>query len=184
MKILAFAGSNASKSINRELISCVLKNFSDYEINFIDLKDYEMPLFCTDLIRNGYPQAAKNFLAHVKDCDAIICSLAEHNRSYTVAFKNVLDWVSIISPKVFQNKPMLLMSASTEDIGGKNVIHEANTFLPIFGANIKATYSFPKFKDNYDLMEGYILNEDLLLELNTKINIFKEALAEVTPIEL
>ena len=184
MKILAFAGSNASKSINRELIRCVLQNFSTDEINFIDLKDYEMPIFCTDLIRNGYPEAAKQFLSQIKDCDAIICSLAEHNRSYTVAFKNLLDWVSIISPKVFQNKPMLLMSASTEEIGGKNVIHEASTFLPIFGANIKATYSFPKFKDNYDLIEGYILNEDLLSELNSKILIFKEALTEPISLEL
>lgn len=180
MKILAFAGSNASKSINRELINYVLKRFTEHEVNFINLKDYELPIFCTDLIRNGYPEAAKLFLQQVKECDAIICSLAEHNRSYTVAFKNLFDWVSIISPKVFQDKPMLLMSASSVDIGGINVINEACKFLPIFGANIKETFSLPKFQDNYDLVEGYILNEDISNELHEKIISFKEVISEVT----
>lgn len=45
MKILAFAGSTSSTSINRELVKFVLKSFQDDEINLIDLNDYSMPVF-------------------------------------------------------------------------------------------------------------------------------------------
>lgn len=45
MKILAFAGSSSSTSINRELVKFVLKDFQEEEINLIDLNDFTMPVF-------------------------------------------------------------------------------------------------------------------------------------------
>lgn len=49
MKILAFAGSSSSTSINRELVKFVLKDFQEDEINLIDLNDFNMPVFSVDL---------------------------------------------------------------------------------------------------------------------------------------
>ncbi|WP_373564641.1 NADPH-dependent FMN reductase [Sphingobacterium sp. E70] len=49
MKVFAFAGSNSSTSINKQLVKFVLKSFSDHEINLIDLNDYNMPVFSVDL---------------------------------------------------------------------------------------------------------------------------------------
>jgi NAD(P)H-dependent FMN reductase len=37
MKILAFAGSNSSTSINKELLKTVLQNFNNEDIKLIDL---------------------------------------------------------------------------------------------------------------------------------------------------
>lgn len=54
MKILAFAGSTSSTSINRELVKFVLKSFQDDEINLIDLNDYSMPVFSVDLEKKGF----------------------------------------------------------------------------------------------------------------------------------
>lgn len=54
MKILAFAGSTSSTSINRELVKFVLKSFQDDEINLIDLNDYSMPVFSVDLEKRGF----------------------------------------------------------------------------------------------------------------------------------
>lgn len=81
MKILAFAGSTSSTSINRELVKFVLKSFQDDEINPIDLNDYSMPVFSVDLEKKGFPDEAHKFLKQIEECDVIICSLAEHNRS-------------------------------------------------------------------------------------------------------
>ena len=89
MKILAFAGSTSSTSINRELVKFVLKDFQDHEINLIDLNDFDMPVFSVDREKKGFPDEAHHFLKVIEECDAIICSLAEHNRSYSAAFKNV-----------------------------------------------------------------------------------------------
>ncbi|MDC8106849.1 NADPH-dependent FMN reductase [Chryseobacterium sp. PTM-20240506] len=172
MKILAFAGSSSSTSINRELVKFVLKDFQNEDINLIDLNDYTMPVFSVDLEKKGFPDAAHEFLKRIEDCDVIICSLAEHNRSYSAAFKNIFDWASRINVKVFQNKPMLLMSTSPGGYGGGNVMNTAKTFFPQFAADIKETFSLPKFYENFDLESG-VINPDMLKELNEKIKNFK-----------
>lgn len=172
MKILAFAGSSSSTSINRELVKFVLKDFQEEEINLIDLNDYTMPVFSVDLEKKGFPDEAHHFLKVIEECDVIICSLAEHNRSYSAAFKNVFDWASRINMKVFQNKPMLLMSTSPGGYGGGNVMNTAKTFFPQFAANIKDTFSLPKFYENFDLESG-VINPDMLSELKAKIENFK-----------
>jgi len=172
MKILAFAGSSSSTSINKELVKFVLKDFQNEDINLIDLNDYTMPVFSVDLEKKGFPDAAHEFLKRIEDCDVIICSLAEHNRSYSAAFKNIFDWASRINVKVFQNKPMLLMSTSPGGYGGGNVMNTAKTFFPQFAADIKETFSLPKFYENFDLESG-VINPDMLKELNEKIKNFK-----------
>jgi NAD(P)H-dependent FMN reductase len=172
MKILAFAGSTSSTSINRELVKFVLKDFQDYEINLIDLNNFDMPVFSVDREKKGFPDAAHHFLKVIEDCDVIVCSLAEHNKSYTAAFKNVLDWASRINVKVFQNKPMLLMSTSPGGYGGGNVMNTAKTFFPQFGADIKETFSLPKFYENFDLESG-VIDPEMLKTLKNKIESFK-----------
>jgi len=171
MKILAFAGSTSSTSINRELVKFVLKSFQD-EINLIDLNDFDIPVFSVDREKKGFPDEAHRFLKVIEECDVIICSLAEHNRSYSAAFKNVFDWASRINVKVFQNKPMLLMSTSPGSYGGGNVMNTAKTFLPNFGADIKETFSLSKFYENFDLESG-VINPEMLKDLNQKIGSFK-----------
>ncbi|MCY0977987.1 NAD(P)H-dependent oxidoreductase [Chryseobacterium wangxinyae] len=172
MKILAFAGSTSSTSINRELVKYVLKSFQDDEINLIDLNDFDMPVFSVDREKRGFPDEAHNFLKQIEECDVIVCSLAEHNRSYSAAFKNVFDWASRINVKVFQNKPMLLMSTSPGGYGGGNVMNTAKTFFPQFGADVKETFSLPKFYENFDLESG-VINPDMMKDLNHKIESFK-----------
>nr|WP_314494183.1 NAD(P)H-dependent oxidoreductase [uncultured Chryseobacterium sp.] len=172
MKILAFAGSNSSTSINRELVKFVLKNFKEDEVNLIDLNDFSMPVYSVDLEKKGFPDEAHHFLKQIEECDVIICSLAEHNRSYSAAFKNIFDWASRINVKVFQNKPMFLMSTSPGGYGGGNVMNTAKNFFPQFAAEVRETFSLPKFYENFDLESG-VINPEMLKDLNEKIENFK-----------
>ncbi|MFN8415101.1 MAG: NADPH-dependent FMN reductase [Cytophagaceae bacterium] len=174
MKILAFAGSTSSTSRNRELVKFTLTYFSEHEIDLIDLNDYEMPIFSVDREFNGYPPEAYRFLEAIKESDVIICSLAEHNRSYSAAFKNIFDWASRINAKVFQNKPMLLMSTSPGKFGGGNVMNTAKTFFPQFGADVKVTFSLPSFDQTFVIGKG-VVDADLLTQLENSINQFKQA---------
>lgn len=176
MKVFAFAGSNSSTSINKQLVKFVLKSFSDHEINLIDLNDYNMPIFSVDLEKNGFPKEAHRFLDNITESDIIICSLAENNRSYSAAFKNIFDWASRINVKVFQDKPMLLMTTSPGGYGGGNVMAEAQKFFPQFGAVIKESFSLPKFYENFDLNNG-VINPEHLSTLNERIDSFKKQLS-------
>ena len=175
MKILAFAGSNSSTSINKELVKFAFKSYKEASIEFIDLNDYAMPIFSVDLEKDYFPDEAHQFLQKIEACDAIICSLAEHNKNYAVVFKNIMDWTSRINGKFFHNKPMFLMSTSPGAYGGGNVLNLARTFFPSFGADIKAEFSLPKFYENFDLVNGITLPEKLK-EFNEKTYTFKSSL--------
>src|SRR5690606_3844691 len=119
--------------------------------------------------RNGYPKEAYQFLEKIKNADALIISLAEHNRSYSAAFKNTLDWISRIEKQPFFNKATLLMSTSPGGYGGGNVMQTAVKFFPQFGVNILSTFSLPKFHENFKLGEGMV-NLEYQGELDRAVN--------------
>ena len=96
MKVTAFAGSNNFRSINKQLVRFALSYFPGTQINLLDLDDFEMPIFSIDQEEEGYPGQAHRFIQFMGESDFIICSLAENNRTYSAAFKNVFDWCSRI----------------------------------------------------------------------------------------
>jgi len=49
---------------------------------------------------------------------------------------------------------------------------EAVKFFPQFGADIKETFSLPKFYENFDSDNG-VIEPELLSDLNSKIDNFK-----------
>ncbi|ADY51338.1 NADPH-dependent FMN reductase [Pseudopedobacter saltans DSM 12145] len=175
MKIVAFAGSNSSRSINKSLVEYTLQYFEGSDIELLDLNDYEMPIFSVDRERDGYPEEAHQFLSKIENADALIISLAEHNRSYSTAFKNILDWISRIEKQPFFNKPTLLMSTSPGGYGGGNVMQTATKFFPQFGVEILSTFSLPKFHENFKVGEG-LINEEYKAELEKAIDTFKSKL--------
>lgn len=166
MKIIAFAGSNSSNSINKKLATYAASLFKDVEIEILDLNDFEAPLYSIDIENErGHAEEAKQFLSKLKSADIFVLSLAENNGNYSVAFKNILDWCSRIESKFFYKKPMLLMATSPGGRGGKSVLEIAQNNLPRFDADIKAVFSLPGFGQNFD-SENNIISD---FELNKKL---------------
>ena len=160
MKIIAFGASNSKNSINKHLATYAASLFSATEVQVIDLNDYQMPLFSVDLeseIRQH--KLSKAFLHTLSTADLLVVSMAEHNGNYSAAFKNIYDWCSRITPKVFQDKPMLLLATSPGARGGASVLEIAKNAFPRYGANVKASFSLPSFNDNFDLEKGVIKND-------------------------
>ena len=174
MKILAFAASSSKKSINKQLVSYatrLLNNDDRHEIEILDLNDYEMPLFSEDREAEiGQPTLAKDFLNKIGESDAIIISFAEHNGSYTVAYKNTFDWASRINPKVFQNKPMLLLATSPGPGGASSVLSTATTSTPFFNGEVIASISLPSFYENFDSDHGRITDNITNAQLTDAID--------------
>jgi len=175
MKILGFAGSNSSASINKKLVKYVSSYFVDQEVEILDLNDYEMPIYSMDRERdNGIPELAYNFAQKIDSSDLLIVSLAENNGAYSAAFKNIFDWVSRIPQrKVFGEKPMLLMASSPGPRGGASILEIAKARFPRSGTELLDTFSFPDFYENFDDAKG-IVNEVLKVQLESKIKLVKE----------
>ena len=144
------------------------------EVEVLDLNDYELPLYSVDKEKElGHPQLAQVFMAKIAANDAIIISFAEHNGSYSVAYKNLFDWCSRINPKVFQDKPLVLLSTSPGPRGAVSVLATAVNSAPHFEGHVKASLSVPSFYENFDIELGVLKNQDLNLQLIDAINRLK-----------
>ena len=162
MKVIAFAASTSSTSINKQLVSYAVSHLADDEVEILDLNDFELPLFSEDSEKKlGQPENAKAFLAKLQQADAVVVSFAEHNGSYSAAYKNLFDWCSRIQPKVYQDKAMIVLATSPGPGGAKNVLAAAVGSMPFFGAEVKATLSVPSFYDNFDPENGGIIHPHL-----------------------
>lgn len=171
MKILAFAATSSTKSINRQLISYATSQIQDADIEIININDYELPLFSEDREAElGQPALAKAFLDKIGNSDAVIISFAEHNGSYTVAYKNIFDWASRINPKVFQNKAMIMLSTSPGPGGASSVLASAVGSAPYFEGDVKGSFSLPSFYDNFDSEKARIINSELNAQLLSTLN--------------
>lgn len=174
-KIIGFAGSTSSKSINKQLVTAACNSLENVTIEILDLNDYEMPLFSVDREqKDGFPEKAHLLMSKFQNADGIICSMAEHNRTYTAAFKNIFDWCTRVDLNVFHNRPMLLMSTSPGGFGGGNVMEAAKAYFPKAGAIIVTTFSLPKFNDHFK--EGTIIDTNLNNEFLNALQAFSAAL--------
>lgn len=170
MKLIAFGASSSRKSINKKLATYAAGLLDDVEVEILDLNDYEIPLFSQDKEEElGKPALATKFLSKIGDSDAIIISFAEHNGSYSAAYKNLFDWCSRIDPKVYQNKPMIVLSTSPGPRGAAGVLATAIASMPFFAGNVKGSFSLPSFFENFDLETNTVSNAELASALKTEV---------------
>lgn len=174
-KVLVLGGSNSPTSINRKFAVFAANQLDNVELNIIDLNDLEMPIYHSGREKeSGQPDNAQVFLDQIAEADGVLMSLAEHNASYSVAFKNILDWASRVNGKVWQDKPLLVMATSPGGRGGLSVLQAALERFPRMGGNIVASFSLPSFQNN--LTEDGIANEELKSKFYEQLSLFQEAL--------
>jgi len=175
MKILAFAASSSRNSINKNLVTYATELLEggiidDTDIEIIDINDFEMPLYSADReMEGGVPDLAHLFYKKIGDADALLISFAEHNGSYTAAFKNLYDWTSRIDMKVYQDKPVVMLATSIGPGGASRVLSTAKESAPFFGAQVVADLSVPTFHQNFDLESGRINNAEIQTQLESAL---------------
>lgn len=174
-KVLVFGASSSKNSINKQLATYAATKFDNIETNLIDLNDFEMPIFSVDKeLELGHPNEAKIFKSHIKESDGILISFAEHNGSYSAAFKNVFDWTSRIEKSMWLDKPMFLMATSPGGRGGSSVLNLAVNDFPHRGGKIAASFSLPSFMQNFSVEEG-ITDEVLKNEFDSQLKLFVDS---------
>ena len=171
-KILAFSGSNHSKSINHSLARYASNLVNNHEVNLIDLRDYNVPIFSLDIETNeGHPQEIKDLDLLISNYDALILALPEYNGSMTSFFKNTLDWLSRVNREFLKDKKILLLSTSPGKYGAKFGLEHTAAILPRFGCEIIGTYNLGSFYEKVNLENGFELkDEEKLKELKTLID--------------
>ncbi len=153
--ILAFAGSNSSKSINFKLVQYTAGLIEDKEVQLLNMANYPFPMYSED---NEQEMGFSNSLVELRDdilkANGVILSVNEHNSNPSAFFKNVLDWLSRLEIKFLEDTEVILMSTSPGKRGGMGSLEIIEKLLPRFGANVCATFSLPSFYENFDSEKG------------------------------
>lgn len=148
-KILAFSGSNSSKSINQQLVQIAASMVEGHEVEVIDLRYYDAPLYGIDLEnKEGIPPSILKLKSKIQSADGMIIATPEHNGSMPAFLKNTIDWLSRINQKVFDDKPVLFIATSPGGRGGKSALEHLVSIMPYRGAKVVGSFSLPSFNEN------------------------------------
>ena len=175
--IVTIGASSSSNSINRKFAYFAAKALSvNCDIKELILSNYEMPIYSEDRQEiDGIPDKAILFKRYISGSDGIILSLAEHNGSYTAAFKNIYDWISVIENDVWSSKPILLLSTSTGARGGKTILESAHKRFSLDYKHSIPSFCLPNFYDNFSETDG-IKNSNLNEEFKFVLSKFQSIL--------
>lgn len=171
-KAIALSGSNSSLSINKQLIQSVLQLEQAATLHWIDLNQWEFPMFSIDEEKtNGFPKSILELHEILKEAPYFLIGTNEHNRSVSAYFKNILDWLSRYDFSLFEGKTIYVLSSSTGSYGGK----EANAYLNVYFTRGKAaavlSTTFGPFDTAFDSELQQISDEKLLKEIQSQLTL-------------
>ena len=140
-KVLAFAGSARSGSLNKQLIGVAARaaTAAGGEVTLIDLRDYPLPVYDGDLeVAEGIPANAKKLKALFIEHQGLLIASPENNASVSALLKNTIDWISRqdgaesgLVP--YQGKIAALLTASPSGRGGVRGIPQLRAILDTLG---------------------------------------------------
>jgi chromate reductase len=160
-KIIAFAGSNSSTSINHALVSHVASTIENCDVTVLRLTDYPLPMYSEDIeTKEGFPDALSSLAAIIKEADGVLISVNEHNGTISAFFKNVLDWLSRIDGSYLSGAKVILLSTSNGGRGGQTALSYLTAYYTRKKVAVVASVSFPSFSENFSIKEGKIVNEE------------------------
>jgi NAD(P)H-dependent FMN reductase len=121
MRVLAFAASLRSGSLNRKLVALAAEIARDEgaEVDLAEFREFEMPPYDGDVdAAQGLPPGAQALRGCLEAADALLLAAPEYNYSVSGALKNAIDWVSRARPMPWRGKSVYLLSASPSPMGG------------------------------------------------------------------
>ncbi|MEM7337158.1 MAG: NAD(P)H-dependent oxidoreductase [Actinomycetota bacterium] len=183
MKVLAVPATNHRNGLNRQLLGYVAQILGEaHQVEIVDLNDYELPLYRQDReAEGGVPALAHELFERIGAADALVVSFAEHNGSYTAAWKNIYDWMSRIDSSVYQGKPVVMLAATPGPRGGAGVLGNATMVAPFFGAELVGQLGIGSFGQRFDADSGTLTDTEIDAELRDLLQKLVAAESAATP---
>ena len=178
-KVLAFSGSNNPDSINEKLVQSIIKRYPEYDIRFIDLKKFDAPIYSQQLQAKGIPQQIQNLYQLFEESEGFIIASPEHNGLPTAFLKNTIDWLSVITQRFLNDKPVLLLSTSPGAAGARTHLAILAKLVPLWGGILKGTYSLGSFNENFDSISNTITKEEELRMADHSMKAFMSSYVEI-----
>lgn len=108
-----------------------LKDNTDHEINLVDFKKLDLPMYHERLSFLENPDAkTKNFAETIESSDGLVFVVPEYNGGYPASLKNAVDLLYA----EWQNKPIALATVSTSATAGAQVMQQIQFVMWKIGA--------------------------------------------------
>ncbi len=175
MQLFLFATSLQANSVNKKLINLAAKLLKDsgHTLDLADFSEFEMPLYNADIQNHqGFPATVTQFIERMHKADALVISVPEYNFSMPGIFKNLIDWVSRVTPMPWMNQRILLLSASPSLVGGNRSLWATRVPLECCGSLVYPDmFSLASAYEAFDT-EGKLKSEALQKRLVSLLNNF------------
>jgi chromate reductase len=175
MKLFMFAASLREDSCNKKLINAAARLAQDQgaAVNLVNFSEFSAPLYNSDIQNSvGFPAEILHFAKLLQEADALVISSPEYNYSIPGTLKNLIDWVSRISPMPWKGCPILLMSASPSLVGGNRGLWSTRIPLEACGGFVfPDMFSLASAYQAFD-EQGQLKDQDVLDRLNQNIRGF------------
>jgi NAD(P)H-dependent FMN reductase len=143
-RILAFAGSLREHAFTKRVVKTAMNGAlrAGAEVDFIDLRDYPMPIYDGDLHEgDGFHETALQFQRLLSGYNGFLIASPEYNASLPGALKNAIDWASRQNDEfkmgeVFKGKVAAIMTASPGGFGGIRCLAHLRSILSVLGVNV------------------------------------------------
>lgn len=130
-KILAFAGSARTDSLNKRLVKVAARGAeaAGAEVTYLDFRELPLPLYDGDLEAQGLPENVLKLKQLMVAHQGLLIASPEYNSSVSPLLKNAIDWASRSLPgeaplAAYADKVAVIMSASPGALGGlRGLVH-------------------------------------------------------------
>ncbi len=143
-KILAFAGSLRTASLNKKAVKIAVEGArnSGANVTEIDLRDFPVPLYDGDIeSTTGLPENAIKLQDLMFDHDGFLIASPEYNSGISGTLKTYIDWTSrprgeMKAGACYAGKACALMSASPGGLGGIRALPNVRSILGTMGVYV------------------------------------------------
>ena len=164
MRFLVFSASFRNDSLNTRLVKLAAQiiETKGAKVDYANMSDFDCPSCDQDFeANNSLPNGADEFRKRILANDAFFISSPEYNGSMPGFLKNSIDWVSRFRPQPFNERQVLLMSASPAMGGGNHGLWSLRMPLEHLGANVFSNMLSLAIAHKAFTAEGEIADETL-----------------------
>lgn len=145
--LLFFSGSTRKDSLNKKLAQAAARRAQEKgaQAEFIDLADYDMPMYNGDLEdEKGVTPNGQKLREKMVKADGFFFASPEYNSSIPPVLKNMIDWTSrpdgdVAGLVAYQGKVIALSAASPGALGGLRALVHVRDIFGNIGSHVIPT---------------------------------------------
>jgi len=160
-----------------------------FSCTFIDLNEYPIPFFNSDIEKYGTPTNVTFIKDLIKSSSGLVVSSPEYNGEISAVLKNCFDWLSRkglneVPKETFTGLKSIGISVSTGKNAAKRALERLTVLLKRLGVDEDIlTYNLGSLTNDFFDENNKLLDDGEIDTINNIIKIYSDSLSNINKIE-